>query len=55
MKFKDAVRQSIREFYNGTLPENSTGEDFPYTPEYFDDLTAKEAEDREESDNDESA
>jgi hypothetical protein len=40
-KFKDAVGKSIRNFYNGRLPEKaieaSQGE-FRFTPEYFDEM-----------------
>lgn len=50
MQFKDAVIKSIQKFYDGNMPENSVGEDFPYTPEYFDDLDVEKTQDQEESD-----
>lgn len=54
MKLKDAVRKSVRNYYDGKLPEKAieaSGKTFIYTPDFFDQLIEddKEVEDVEDA------
>jgi hypothetical protein len=45
MNFRDAVTQSVRQYYDGTLPTEAieqSDEEFVYTLEFFDQLLAKD-------------
>lgn len=45
MKFRDAVIDSIRSYYDGNLPTQAieaSDEEFVYTPEFFDELLPKD-------------
>lgn len=45
MDFRDAVKKSIRNFYNGELPEKSieaSDKEFKYTLEFFEELEEEE-------------
>ena len=47
MKFRKAIEQSIRAYYNGKLPEKAieaSEEEFIYTMEYFENATVAEPE-----------
>lgn len=45
MKFRDAVMQSIRNYYDGNLPTKAieaSDAEFVYTPEFFEELLPKD-------------
>ena len=54
MKLRDAVKKSVRNYYDGNLPEKAieaSGKEFVYTPDFFDSLLEedKEIEDDQDS------